>query len=332
MTSAPIVLPTLELEPHPNKRFMVKFERYEPKVKSSTMLRTWMECPRKYFLQVVLGYVTKEDAIYLTWGSAYHLFRYVLEFHYGIGDEATQRFDPEKGKIAFGLASEQALKFWKANMREPAAGTKWEFMTTERLLKSFVAAYKHWQKEKEQGRIRVIAIEQACNVQLGDGSYTSIRADQIIRWNGKIWGRDWKSTTKNSDFYKRSLEPNDQFTRYTFVEGQITGESVQGQFVELLYNAKPTKNKTNGPEIIELTTSRTPWQLQEWEADAAIINQHMAISRDQDRYPMHTPSCAFCPFHRVCEKSTEAGMMAQLEMNYVVRPWDNSRMMEAEAT
>lgn len=329
MTS--IALPVLELEQHPSKRFMTKYNRHEPLVKSSSMLRAWMECPRKYFFQVVLGMVTKEDAIYLTWGSAYHLFRYVLEYHYGIGDAAPQRFDAEKGKQAFGLAAEQALAFWKKEARPAAAGTKWEFMTTERLMKSFIIAYKHWQKEKEQGRIRVIAIEQACNIQLADGSYTSIRADQIIRWNGKVWGRDFKSTTKNSDFYKRSLEPNDQFTRYTFVEGGITGEVVQGQFVELLWNAKPTKNKTNGPEVIELTTSRTPWQLQEWHDDAVMINKQLALVRSEDRYPMHTTACPFCPFHRVCEKATETGMMAQLDMNYMVKPWDNSRMIEAEA-
>lgn len=319
---------SMELEPVLLKRFMAKYDRYEPLMKGSSAYRLWKTCPRLYFLQVVLGRVPKEQAIVLLWGSAYHHFRYILELKYGVGADAPKKFDEAKATEAYAEAAMQGLAMFKKEATVQPPGTKFEFMTPERLLKSFIVAYKHWAKEKQQGRIEVIAIEQVCNIRLADGSYTNMRADQIIRWNNKPWGRDFKSTTKDSDFFARSLEPNDQFTRYTLIEGQIVGEPVQGQFVELLYNAKPTKNKTNGPEIIELTTSRTPIQLAEFEKDNVVTNKQIAISRADDRWPMHEISCPFCPMRGVCTKPTENGMMAHLEMYYDVKPWDNSRVGE----
>ena len=318
----------MELEPVPTRRFMARLDRYEPLIRGSSTNRLWKTCPRLYFLQVVLGYIPKEKEIVFLWGTSYHHFRYILELRYGVGKDAPPKFDEGKGAEAFAEASQQGLAMFKKGNLVAAPGTRFEFMTTERLLKSFIAAYKHWSKEKQQGRVEVIAIEQVCNAQLVDGSWTSIRADQLIRWNSKLWGRDFKTTTKEKDFFARQLEPNDQFTRYTLVESRISGEEVQGQFVELLWNAKPTKNKTNGPEIIELTTSRTPVQLAEWEKDQAIVNEQIAVSRNADRWPMHEIACPFCPFHSVCTKPTENGMMAQLEMHYTVRPWDNTRVGE----
>lgn len=324
--STPVV--TMELEPVPLKRFMARMDRYEPLMKGSSAYRLWKTCPRLYFLQVVLGRVPKEQAIVLLWGSAYHHFRYLLELRYGVGADAPRKFDETRGAEAFAEASAAGLAMFKKDYFEQAPGTRFEFMTTERLLKTFIFAYKHWAKEKQQGRIEVIAIEQVCNIKLPDGSITNMRADQIIRWNGKPWGRDFKTTTKDKDFFARSLEPNDQFTRYTLIESQIVGEPVQGQFVELMYNAKPTKYKTNGPEIHELTTSRTPQQLEEFVQDNILTNKQIAISRNEDRWPMHEVACAFCPMHGVCKKATENNMMAHLEMYYDVKPWDNSRVGE----
>jgi hypothetical protein len=323
-------LVTMELEPVPLRRFMPRFDRYEPLMKGSSAIRLWKTCPRLYFLQVVLGFVPKEREIVLLWGTCYHHFRYILELRYGVGADAPKRFDEGKGAEAFAEASQQGLAMFKKGNLQAPPGTKFEFMTTERLLKTFIAAYKHWVKEKQQGRIEVIAVEQVCNIQLADGTYTNIRADQLIRWNGKPWGRDFKATSKDSDWFARGLEPNDQFTRYTLVETKVVGEPVQGQFVELMYNAKSTKNKTNGPEVIELTTSRTPIQLAEFEADQTIVNQHIKVSREADRWPMHEIACPYCPMHSVCKKPTENGMAAALEMNYVQRPWDNTRVGEDE--
>jgi len=324
---------TMELEDHPVRIFMPKYNRYEPKIRDSTSIKSWKTCQRKYFYEIVLGFSSRETPPYFAWGSAYHKFREVLEVAYGFGHGKPEKFDDTKAAEAYVAATQAGLAYWKKHGREQPQDpkNKYAFMTTERLLKSFIEAFKHWSLEKKQGRIEVIAVEQAFNVQLSDGSSTSGRADQIVRWNGRLWGRDWKTTSKDTAFYTRQLEPNDQFTRYTLAEGKLSGEQIQGQFVEVLYNANATKNDTKGPKIIEFTTSRTPQQLAIFEREQIFINKQLELNRMYDIWPMHEPACPFCPFHSVCSRPTEAGMMAQLEQHFKIAPWDNTRVDERNA-
>lgn len=320
---------TMEIEEHlprDKRRFMAKYPRFEPKVRDSTSVRSLKTCPRKYFFEIVLGRTPKEEAPYFSWGSSYHKFREVLERIYGFGHDAPKKFEEPHAADAYVAAAQAGLDYWKKNGRDQGPESKYAFMTTERLLKSFMHAYKHWAREKMQGRIQVLAVEFPFNVQLADGSFTSGRGDQLVRWNGKPWGRDFKTSSQSMDFYARQLEPNDQFTRYTLAEGKLAGEELQGQFVEVLWNAKPTKKETKGPEIHEFTTSRTSWQLKEFEHEQAIINRTLQIYREADTYPAHEPACPYCPFHSVCTKPTEGGMMAQLEAHFLVRPWDNTKV------
>jgi len=319
----------MEIEEHlpkTERRFMAKYDRYEPKIRDSTAIRSLKTCAKRYFFEIVLGRTPKETAIYFAWGSAYHLFREVLEKEYGYGHDRPAVFDEEKAKQAYATAALAGTDYWRKHGQDQDAGSKYAFATMGRLLKSFLVAFDFWKKEKLQGRIEVIAVEQAFNVQLADGSYTSGKADQIIRWSRGLWGRDFKTSSKPVEFYSRTLEPNDQFTRYTLSEGKMSGEVVRGQFVEVLWNAKPTKNKDNGPEIHEFTTSRTAYQLEQFEHEQSIINKQLELYRQTDTYPMQEISCSFCPFHSVCTKPTEGAMMAQLEAHFKVRPWDNTRI------
>lgn len=326
MTAIEVTMEIEEHLPREKRRFMAKYDRFEPKIRDSTAVRSFKTCPRKYFFEMVLGRTPKEEAPYFSWGTSYHKFREALERAYGFGHNKPPRFDEGHASEAFAIASEAGLKYWKKHGRDQEPDSKYAYMTTERLLKSFIHAYKHWSREKMQGRIEVIAVEFPFNVQLADGSFTSGRGDQLVRWNGKVWGRDFKTSSQNMSFYQRSLEPNDQFTRYTLAEGKLTGELIQGQFIEVLYNGKPTQKDPKGPEIHEFTTSRTSSQLAQFEHEQTVINKMLTVCRENDTYPAFEPACPFCPFHSVCTKSTEGAMMAQLEAHFMVRPWDNTKV------
>lgn len=326
MMSDPIV--TMELEPVPVKKFMARYNRYEPKIRGSSTTMVAMTCLRKYFYQVVLGRVPDNTAIYLTWGTAYHKFREHLEKQYGFGPDAPAKYDREKALTACLDALKIALDYWKKNAKPEPLGSKFDFMTEDRLIMSCKVAFKHWEREKIQGAVKVIAVEQSYNVQLPDGNFVNGKADQIITWSGKPWGRDFKTTSRDTEFYARGIDPNDQFTGYTYGESKLTGMRVEGQFVEVLYNAKSTKTKEKGPEIIEFTTSRTKFQLDSWEAERVHMNKILQVCRDEDIWPMQPANCPFCPYHSVCAKGSEMGMMSQLETYYKVQPWDNTQEVE----
>jgi len=320
---------TMEIYKDVKKRFMPRFERYEPVILDHTAIIAAKQCLRKYYYQIVLGRVPKEDAIYFAWGSAYHVFREYLEKSYGIGDELPAKYDDNKAMQAFTVAVNKGLNYWKEKGRDQTTEDKFSWMTSARLLMSFKKAFEHWKVEKIQNKIVVIASEQPFNIQLPDGSYRSGTADQIVRWNGQIWGRDFKTTSKDTAFYNRQLSPNEQFTGYTYAEGKLAGGvDCQGQIIELLYNAKGTKSGEKGPDIVALIASRTKWQLEEWLEDTAFYVDIIRQAREKDRYPMSEVGCSFCPYHQVCASNNEAAMMYQLESNYSVRPWDNTKIRD----
>jgi hypothetical protein len=321
----PVVV-SMEIYTDVLKRFMKKYNRFEPVSKDHTQVITFKTCPRKYFYQIVLGRVAKEEAIYFAWGSAYHQFREWLEKAYGLGASRPAQYDVERAGDAFTAGVNAGMNYWRKHGQDQPVGSKWEFMTGERLLRSFMTAFAHWTREKQQGRIEVLAVEQLFNVRLPNGERTSGRADQIVRWNGRLWGRDFKTSSKDEAFYQRQVEPNDQFTRYTYSEAELCGEPIQGQMIEVLYNAKSTKKETKGPQVFTLVASRTTYQVQEWVQDEIMWRKFIDLAREEDRYPMAEVSCPFCPYHSVCTKPSEEGMMAQLESFYVVRPWDNAKI------
>ena len=317
---------TMEIHEDVPKLFMKKFPRYEPVSKDHTQIITGKTCYRKYFYQIVLGRVSKEEAIYFAWGSAYHKFREVLEIAYGVGSYRPVVFDGNKAIDAFTAAVNEGTAYWYKRGSDQVVGSKFEWMTGARLLASFNVAFEHWAREKKQGRIEVLATEQLFNVPVSAGQRTSGRADQIVRWNGKLWGRDFKTTSKDEAFFTRMIEPNDQFTRYTYAEGLLTGEPIQGQIIEAMYNAKSTKKQKKGPEIFTVLASRTPYQIERWRTEEVFWRGLLDKCREEDMYPMVEVSCPFCPYHSVCTKPSEEGMMAQLEAFFVVRPWDNSKI------
>lgn len=322
----PIVV-TMEIHENVKKVFMEKYDRYEPVVKDHSAIAVAKECYLKYFYSIILGRVPNEEPIYFAWGSAYHRFREVLSREYGFGPDTPARYDKEKALVACKVAINAALKLWKERGTDQPVGSKFEFMTTERLIKSLALAFNEWEKERMLGRIEVLAIEQPFNVRLGDSDeYTSGRADEIVRWNMRLWGRDFKTSSKTPEYYSRTVDPNDQFTRYTYAEGQLHGQRINGQLIEVLFNRKGTKKKSGGPEIQSFTATRTPQQLDQWLKEELWWRKTLDDCRENDIYPMNENHCPYCPYHSVCSKASEGMKMAKLEANFTVRPWDNTKV------
>lgn len=321
---------SVEMEVHPSpiekRKFMVRFPRYEPIVKDHTAIITAKNCFRLYFYRIVLGKTPKEEAIYFAWGNAYHSFRYHLQKEYGYGPTKPPKWDEIKAKEAFAVAAFNGIEYWKKHGRDQEAGTKYGFMTTERLLRSFKVAWEHWCRETQRGVFEVIAIEQPFNIQMEDGTCRAGRADQIVKWSGKTWGRDFKTSSKEGQWYERTLDPNEQFTGYTWAEGKLAGIQIQGQLVEVLFNSNPTKSDTKGPKILEYTASRTTYQLDQWEKEHIFFNKLLDQCREEDIWPMEEVGCPFCPFHVVCKQSSEASMIYQLETQFHTVPWDHTKV------
>ena len=303
------------------RKFLPTLERFEPSIIDHSIRRELKDCPRRAFYKYWLGKRPVSDsAPYLTWGTSYHKFREVLEL---------------SGN--FLKAMEEGLAIWEAAYPNGVTGNL-DWMNKDRLMRSFGVAFKWWTNEKKQGDIEVIGVEVPFNVELPDQTKTSGRADQIVRWHGQIWGRDFKTTTKDEIFYKRSISPNDQFDRYTYAESVLSGEQVRGQIIEVLFNDKEPKTrrgglKDYGPLIYSLLATRSQKEIDEWIEEERIHNEILAIYIAEDIWPKNESQCTWCPYHIVCTMQTEEGMISKLEDSnlFKIFIWDNTLASEVKS-
>jgi len=301
----------MEVIVSPKQTFMPEIVRKEPAVRDSTIVKAQKTCRRLYFYTVVCGFRERKSTGYLAFGGAYHKFREVLETVF-----ASTGNQGEALKAALAAC----MTYWMKHGSEPTVGTKFDFLTGRKLLASCEEAFKHWQREKNAKAIEVVQglVEGPAIITLSDGlTKIGARFDQVTRWRGRLWPRDFKSTSKEKRWFQRQLEPNDQFSRQSLITWRLSGELPQGLFVELLFN-----DKKSGPEVIPLTTARTEDQLLNFEQDEIYLSNELNACREADRWPMEEKSCPFCPFRSVCSAPTERAQVAQLKANFDQKFWD----------
>lgn|SRR3990167_2935217 len=296
----------------PTVKYFKDFRRVEPIDINSSRLSDFKTCPTLYFFKDVLGYKPRYTPVYLTWGGTIHKFRETLEVLYDKGEYPLPAI--------VGLAVIEAMKYWGDTPDPPATDRKFGFMTKARLSDVMMHIGKLWIQEKDQGDIKVVSAEKSFIIQLPDGSWSSGTPDQWVRWKGKLWGRDFKHTTKDLKYFKRTVFPNDQFVRYTYAEQKLHGERISGQIIDIIHTTRDV-----GPISHRELIAFTPEVLDKWEEEQKFWVNALSYARDNDNYPQSEKTCSFCPFHEVCQSQTQAGKEYVLRTKYKFEPWDNIR-------
>ena len=317
----------MQLIPPPKQSFMASFPRYEPAARDHTAVIHAKECLRKYFYRIVLGFAERETKPFFKFGTAYHVFMETLEKSW---------YDPllKTGNKDHN-DKEHLIKAIAASMKsfgrgDPPVGSRYDFLSSGRLLASCKMAYKKWQAEKKSGSIKVIGVEQAFEVLLKDGkTRRGGKADQFTEWNSQLAGKDFKTSSQTEDKFRRSIDPNEQFNGYLLGLSKLSGEHVSILFVDTLYNSKPTKTYSGGPKIVVYTVNKTRWQLEQYEEDVIFWEQSIINrAREEDKWPLNEKACWRCEYRSVCKKGTERAMMNQLESEFTVSPWDYKTLGE----
>jgi len=282
-------------------------------------------CQRLYFYRFVLGFNQKETPQFFGFGSCYHKFRQVLDEEWLKLNDAKLGLDNDWQMSAFLKAMNAAIAYWdKKKMRDPVVTDKFAFLTKARLIESCTVAFKDWQREKKMGRVEILAVEQNFIIPLPDGTPVGGKVDVFLRWTGNLWVRDYKTSSAEQDaYFTRTLDPNDQFIRYTWAGASLSGEPVSGVLVDVMYNGKGTKKEPKkGPSIHTHMSSRSSKQIDQWVKEQMHLNKQLEANREADIWPMEEKSCRYCPFHSVCSKASEFAQMAKLEAEFKVEPWD----------
>lgn len=327
----------MEYQTHKNPKFLGKLPRQESIVTDNTMMLQFKFCPRSYFYRMVVGYKPNEEAPYFPWGSAMHKFAeiYVGGIKKQAGEIVLSQDQDGVYKVKpfnFNVSVAESLRIWtKAYPKDmPAGSSKWDFMTSARLMRSLMKLRDDIDSDVKSGKFEYLAVEQFFDLELPSGRRYGGRADRMQRWNGRPWGWDLKTTSKELTYYERKLNPNFQMSGYTWAEEKLFGEMVFGQMVTVIFNKAPTKQLTSedkiGPVLKTFLATRTKDDIDLFVNDTEQWLNYIDECREKDNWIQNDKNCAFCKYHLVCSASNDDSRVDLLVNKYIYSPWDHTKV------
>ena len=303
----------------PTRKFLPTLPRFEPLSLDHSVTKTLKECPRKYFYRYVLGRVSREEKnkLVFAFGNAIHAF---FEEVY-----KTENFD---------LALGAALKKYKAP--GPLDTKKAQNLySVKRLMMVCKECWEFFGREKKQGSISVIGIEQPFNVDLPDGTQTGGRFDQIIQTGGHSWIRDWKTTSTQVSYFAMGFNPNDQATRYIYALSRLAGwtsenplpsRMAKGIYFTVIQNMETEKSL----KIETIVVTKSIEELIDWEKDQLLWYKTLSVYRELDHWPKSENNCSWCDYHAVCKVGSDSSREFMLKDKYDLKPWDHEQVTQAK--
>ena len=249
-----------------------------------SILSTHQRCPRKGLIRYWHGRAPLSVNYPMEFGSAYHTYREILEKLY------LAHFPEGKG-----MPDEDQIKAWHMEAltaalagypENPPPDHAKAYLTQIRLEENCEVGLDQWTQEKQDGNVRILAVEQAGQLELPNGEQYGFKIDAIIEWNRGVWVRDHKTTTRKGRTYAHAFQVNDQFTGYTWAASQLTGKQVKGCIVNSVYNVTKTIGE-HEPFIV----TRTQWDIDDWlagtQAEIAEVRRH----EEAGEWPKRTVAC-----------------------------------------
>ncbi len=300
----------------PKRKFLPTLERSEPVTYDHTSTQYFKKCPRMYFYRMVLGRVAhKQDLeVIFGWGSSIHKFAEVLWLNGSFDD-----------------AMRAALPIYVL----PPKDSKWHYLDPLRFAQTCGELYKLYLKESTEKIIKVFNIEQSFNFDFPDGEQGGGRFDANMDWNGQLWVRDWKTTTKQANWFAMGLNPNDQATRYAYALSRLRGWSSEnpvnslkaaGVIFYVIQNLPGGKTASAKPVISHHMITKSLGDLLTWESEQLFIHKQIAFCRDNDVWPMYETHCGFCDYANICRQPSDASREYKLRTEYAYKPWDHNNV------
>lgn len=282
-------------------------------VLDTSVLQTHQRCPRKAYYQYWLNRSPSGKNYPIGFGLAYHAYREWMERAWIDSGQDLAK----DGPVCHSYGVRRAMEVYPD---DPPLGHKKEFLTRQRLRDSLEQAYTLWQTEKRQGIFKVLEVEQGFQLAFPNGRLFGGRMDQILEWNGQLWVRDFKTTSRMGATYAKQFDPNDQMTCYTWGASVLSGRKVQGVIIQVIYNTK-----TKGPEHHQFITTRSPAHIEEWqqnvEREGRLVDEHTA----EEYFPMRTTGCSDfngCFYRDCCGLSSWKQRDAWLRTHTIESHWD----------
>jgi hypothetical protein len=287
----------------------------------STSIGLLKECPRKYFLTIVLGNIERDQNVHLTFGLLYH--------------SALEAYDHAKAKganhgQAVLIATRVALtQSWNHALNQPwrSSDPNKNRYTLVRSVVWYLAQFEHDSIQTVQlssGRPAVeLSFSFATDHISPDGqAYTLCgHLDRVGRLENIPFVLDRK-TSKYSleERWFAQFSPDNQMTCYAFAGKIIYKMPVQGVIID---GAQILVNSTRFKRGF---AHRTESQLNEWYYELGYWLEQAGNFAQMKKWPMNDKSCGNyggCPFRGICAKSPEVREQFLADASrFTKRVWD----------
>lgn len=226
------------------------FDPIAPEALDSSMISTWLSCPRKFYLEYVLGLRPKnEDRVALTYGSLWHK---VLETAWRDSIEAALNLIEDNYDV-FKLNDDKNR-------------------TAKRMRADFIRYLKEY--AKVDGSNKILALEKPFDLLLPNGIRYCGKIDRVFETGksdgSKIKIMDHKSTTFFTSTYFDNLELGIQVPGYLYALRRLSGNTAIREAVIDVYHI--LKNKTN---FVRRTLSFRASKLAAWERNICRITEEI---------------------------------------------------------
>jgi hypothetical protein len=287
----------------------------------NTSIDTYKQCPRKYYLSIILGKANSEQNVHLEFGILYHEG---LEFFHRCRSEGVD-FDSAQQKMVRRILERTWL-----NGKPWFTGDSYKNRYT--LLRSLVWHTEQYRDDAfEQiflaGKPAIeLSFSYSTPAKTKDGENILLcgHIDRLVSTGGVPFGTDYKTTKYNisgSDFFQ-FFSPDNQVSMYTLAGKVIYKTEIQGIIIDA------AQVQVGGTRFARAPISRTQSQIDEWYGELMDHWIPLALeSAYKQQWPMNDTACGRyggCQFRGICGKAPEVRDQ-WLRASFKDRSWDPLR-------
>lgn len=289
----------------------------------STSMGTFKECPRKYYYQIIKGWVPRELSVHLHFGLIYHA---AIEGYHRLRATGVPHAQALRAATHFCLKAT-----WDDKLHRPWSSdhkTKNRF-TLVRTVVWYLTTFG-----PNDSITTVILADGRPAVELSfrfptsyvspDGSPYIMcgHLDRLGSLEGVMYGCDYKTTSwQINDTFFQKYSPDNQMSTYSYGGKVVFAQPIKGIIIDA------AEIKVTFSRFQRGFAPRSDTQLDEWyDQWGWFVKQaeNMALGGQEKNYPMNDKSCTHfggCPFQPICGKDP-AVRDIWLKANFVTRIWD----------
>jgi len=287
----------------------------------STSLGALKECPAKYKMAIVDGFVPRETSVHLVFGLIVH----GASEHYNHAKaKGADHEDALRAAVSYALAES-----WDKDLNRPKAVFDDKNKSRPNLIRTIVWYFEQFKDDSLETLILSNgkpAVELSFDMNLHHSSAATGEAyslcghmDRVALLNGQPYIIDIKTSKSivDENFFKK-FSPDNQFSTYTLAGKVAFDIPVHGLIVDAAQIAVTFSRFARG------VVTRTEAQLTEWYDSTLDWIDSAERYASKGHWPQNDKSCGNyggCPYREVCSRSPES-REAWLNMGFAKRIWD----------